>query len=71
MAVRATSDPHKAKRPQVNVSGAACGCGCGAPVRRRDLPGHDAKHRSKLLAETRAGNAIPAAELQRLGWGPI
>ena len=25
-----------------------CLCGCGAPVRRRYLPGHDAKHRSQL-----------------------
>jgi len=25
-----------------------CECGCGAPVRRRYLPGHDAKHRSLL-----------------------
>lgn len=46
----------------------ACGCGCGAPARRRYLPGHDAKHRSRLLAEMRAGSRPAADELQRLGW---
>jgi hypothetical protein len=49
----------------------ACGCGCGAPARRRYLPGHDAKHRSRLLAEMRGGSRPAADELQRLGWGRI
>jgi len=45
-----------------------CGCGCGGAARRRYLPGHDAKHKSRLLAEMRAGSGPAADELQRLGW---
>ncbi len=30
------------------VTGRLCECGCGAAVRRRYLPGHDAKHRSAM-----------------------
>jgi predicted nuclease with RNAse H fold len=63
--------PHAARRPLVDETGHACGCGCGAPARRRYLPGHDAKHKSRLLAEMRAGSASAADELQRLGWGRI
>jgi hypothetical protein len=48
-----------------------CGCGCGAAARRRYLPGHDTKHKSRLLAEMRAGSGPAADELQRLGWGSI
>lgn len=44
-----------------------CECGCGRPVRRRFLPGHDAKLRSRLLGEARLGLAA-VAELERLGW---
>jgi hypothetical protein len=44
-----------------------CECGCGRPVRRRFLPGHDAKLRSRLLNEARAGLAA-RKELARLGW---
>jgi len=44
-----------------------CECGCGSPVRRRFLPGHDARLRSRLLADARTGDAA-RAELQRLGW---
>jgi predicted nuclease with RNAse H fold len=63
--------PHAARRPLVDDTGHACGCGCGAAARRRYLPGHDAKHKSRLLAETRAGSVSAADELQRLGWGRI
>jgi hypothetical protein len=62
---------HAVRRPPVEETGHACGCGCGAPVRRRYLPGHDAKHRSRLLAEMRAGSGPAADELQRLRWGQI
>ncbi len=58
-------------RPPLDESGHVCDCGCGAPARRRYLPGHDAKHRSRLLAEMRAGAQGAAEELQRLGWLPI
>jgi hypothetical protein len=44
-----------------------CECGCGAPVRRRFLPGHDSRLRSRLVAEARGGRAA-RAELARLGW---
>jgi hypothetical protein len=44
-----------------------CECGCGLPVRRRFLPGHDARLRSRLLREARAGVAA-RKELARLGW---
>ncbi len=63
--------PHAARRPPVDKTGHACNCGCGAPARRRYLPGHDAKHRSRLLAEMRAGSVPAADELQRLGWARI
>jgi hypothetical protein len=45
-----------------------CGCGCGADVRQRYLPGHDAKHKSRLLREARAGSDEAVANLTRLGW---
>lgn len=44
-----------------------CECGCGAPVRHRFLPGHAARHRARLRAEARAGQAA-RRELRRLGW---
>jgi hypothetical protein len=44
-----------------------CECGCGGPVRRRFLPGHDTKLRSRLLRDLRAGQAA-SRELARLGW---
>lgn len=45
-----------------------CQCGCGAEVKRRFLPGHDAKLKSRLLTEAREGSEAAAAELQRRGW---
>ena len=60
-----------ARQPPMDETSHPCGCGCGAPVRRRYLPGHDAKHRSRLLAEMRAGSGPAADELQRLGWDRI
>lgn len=44
-----------------------CECGCGAPVRRRFLPGHDARLKSALLRDLRAGEAA-RRDLARLGW---
>ena len=44
-----------------------CECGCGDPVRRRFLPGHDARLKSRLLAAVREGEAA-RRELSRLGW---
>jgi len=70
-AIGRTSGFQPARRAPVDVARDTCGCGCGAPVRRRYLPGHDAKHRSRLLAEMRGGSGVAADELQRLGWGGI
>jgi hypothetical protein len=44
-----------------------CECGCGLPVRRRFLPGHDAKLRADLVRQARAG-AAARERLARLGW---
>ncbi len=46
----------------------SCGCGCGASVRRRFLPGHDAKLKSRLLAARRAGDQAAERRLGELGW---
>jgi predicted nuclease with RNAse H fold len=62
---------HAGWQPPMDETPHACGCGCRAPARRRYLPGHDAKHKSRLLAEMRAGSGHAADELQRLGWGRI
>ena len=47
-----------------------CGCGCGARVRRRFLPGHDAKLKSRLLAAWRAGDTTAEERLRSLRWLP-
>jgi predicted nuclease with RNAse H fold len=45
-----------------------CRCGCGASVRRRFLPGHDAKLKSHLLRRAREGDQEATDELLALGW---
>lgn len=56
--------------PKVGVN--LCGCGCGTPVVRRYRPGHDARHKSNLvatLAHPHPMVAYRAAELlDELGW---
>ena len=47
-----------------------CGCGCGAPVRRRFLPGHDAKLKSRLFAAWRGGDSAAGDQLRDLAWLP-
>lgn len=47
-----------------------CGCGCGASVRRRFLPGHDAKLKSRLLRSWRDGDIAAGEQLRDLGWIP-
>jgi predicted nuclease with RNAse H fold len=44
-----------------------CACGCGSPVRRRFLPGHDARLKTRLVGQVRQGEAA-RRELERLGW---
>lgn len=50
-----------------------CECGCGAPVRRRFLPGHDAKLKGRLLKDTTAKHwwvrEKAVAELVERQWG--
>ena len=45
-----------------------CLCGCGAAVRRRFLPGHDAKLKSLLVRRHLAGDRTATEHLQSLGW---
>lgn len=54
--------------PSRPPTGRKCRCGCGSPVARRFLPGHDAKLKSYLVKEARAGRAAARAELRELGW---
>ena len=50
-----------------------CQCGCGSEVRRSFLPGHDAKLKSRLLAETRDPRwwvrHLAVALMVDRGWG--
>ena len=46
-----------------------CMCGCRAVVRRRFLPGHDAKLKSRLLGRQANGDVDAADQLRELGWG--
>lgn len=62
--------PLTAGAPLGTARSTACGCGCGAPVRRRFLPGHDAKLKSRLLAAWRDGDTTAAERLRDLGWLP-
>jgi len=50
------------------VAGGFCQCGCGATVRRRFLPGHDARLKSRLLRLQAEGRAA-TQHLRELGWG--
>lgn len=45
-----------------------CLCGCGAVVRRRFLPGHDARLKSRLLRLWANGDVDAAEQLRALGW---
>jgi hypothetical protein len=50
-------------------TGRKCGCGCGADVKRRFLPGHDAKLKSSLLRRARTNDKAAVKKLEELGWG--
>ena len=47
---------------------AQCACGCGAAVRRRYLPGHDARHKEALIRRALQGDTTAEVTLARLGW---
>lgn len=53
---------------QVPVLQQACECGCGALVRRRFLPGHDAKLKSALRKEASQGDHQATERLRALRW---
>jgi predicted nuclease with RNAse H fold len=57
-------------RPEATVSTSAntCLCGCGVVVRRRFLPGHDAKLKSRLIRLSLQGDAEAMSRLEALGW---
>lgn len=58
------------KQEQLEVS-TGCGCGCGQAVTRRYAPGHDAKHKSALLAIFDSGTGLTdeqAALLEGFGY---
>jgi hypothetical protein len=63
-------DPGGLRPAASPVAPRLCECGCGRPVRRRFLPGHDARLRSRLVREARAGSAA-RRELHRLGWSHL
>lgn len=54
--------------PRGPITGRKCGCGCGAPVKRKFLPGHDAKLKSRLLKEARDGSGEAKRNLEEWGW---
>lgn len=58
------------KRPQTG-DGGRCECGCGAGVRSRFAPGHDAKLKSTLLREARAGDSAAWLEMRIRGWSRL
>jgi hypothetical protein len=60
-------DPSRANQIALKDGIKACECGCGAPVRRRFLPGHDAKLRSALLRAEASGKSA-SRRLAELGW---
>jgi hypothetical protein len=53
-----------------STRGQECLCGCGAIVRRRFLPGHDAKLKSRLLRAHAGGVEMATEVLKDLGWLP-
>ena len=53
-------------RPE--YSSGLCACGCGASVRRRYLPGHDAKHKAVLRRAALGGDLVAESQLVALGW---
>jgi hypothetical protein len=55
------------------MSNNECRCGCGATTKGRYAPGHDAKHKGRLIKDTRSPDArvreMACRELADLGWG--
>lgn len=71
--VRAESSPSNppppVPTPEASVLTAQlCLCGCGATVRRRFLPGHDAKLKSRLHGQHAPGDVNATKQLEVLGW---
>lgn len=70
--VRARSPKERTRLPKPIPSAPGsprkCGCDCGAQVRRRFLPGHDAKLKARLVHELEAGDGRAGRRLAELGW---
>lgn len=70
MATTTKKAPAKKAEPKLT----ACECGCGEQCPRRYLPGHDAKHKSALIAVATAESATAAQRrkaeqtIEELGW---
>jgi hypothetical protein len=67
MAERYRRCPPAEAVPPRSTAARLCECGCGAMARRRFLPGHDAKLRSRLVRTAREGSDA-RRDLERLGW---
>lgn len=61
------SQPKARKARKANEQ-TACACGCGLIGHGTWRPGHDARAKSRLLAEARNGNADARRELIERGW---
>ncbi len=61
---------NKTKKSTTKNTGNVCECGCGQFARRgrKFLPGHDAKLKSKLRKEAKAGSDFAIEELKRHKW---
>jgi predicted nuclease with RNAse H fold len=66
----ASNTPPQSKRATTSarMTACLCECGCGATVRNRFLPGHDAKLKSRLMRDCRAGDEEACERLRQLGW---
>lgn len=54
--------------PGTPSTGRKCHCGCGSSVKRRFLPGHDAKLKGRLVREARSGSDAAKQQLEEYGW---
>lgn len=60
-------EPRRPRRSSPDGVNGTCGCSCGAPVRRRFLPGHDAKLKSSLRQAAVGGDDGAIDRLRQLG----
>jgi hypothetical protein len=63
-----TTKPQKAKDEAAELPRCQCGCGVVRNPKRMFVMGHDAKLKSRLLAQWDAGQGADAEELVERGW---